>query len=64
MKRRKGFIAILIIVLVAIGVSGYCYQSSRTPEYALDQLMEGVQERDMKKSAALCGPYFHCDDKL
>lgn len=49
MKRRKGFIAILIIVLVAIGVSGYCYQSSRTPEYALDQLMEGVQERDMKK---------------
>lgn len=49
MKRRKGFIAILILVLVAIGVSGYCYQSARTPEYALDQLMEGVKEHDESK---------------
>lgn len=49
MKRRKGFIAILILVLVAIGVSGYCYQSARTPEYALNQLMEGVKEHDESK---------------
>ena len=49
MKRRKGFIAILILLLVAIGVSGYCYQSARTPEYALDQLMEGVKEHDANK---------------
>ena len=32
MKRRKGFIAIVVLLLVAIGVSGYCYQSARTPE--------------------------------
>lgn len=49
MKRRKGFMAILILLLVAIGVSGYCYQSSRTPEYALDQLMEGVRDHDAQK---------------
>ena len=41
--------AILILLLVAIGVSGYCYQSSRTPEYALDQLMEGVKDHDAQK---------------
>lgn len=49
MKRRKGFMAILILLLVAIGVSGYSYQSARTPEYALDQLMEGVKDHDAQK---------------
>lgn len=49
MKCRKGFMAIVILLLVAIGVSGYCYQSVRTPEYALDQLMDGVAEHDAQK---------------
>ena len=46
MNRRKGFIAIVVLLLVAIGVSGYCYQSVRTPEYALNELMEGAREHD------------------
>ena len=49
MKRRKGFIAIVVLLLVAIGVSGYCYQSARTPEYALNELMEGAREHDAQK---------------
>lgn len=48
-RYRRKFIAVLIFVLTAIAASGYCYHARHTPEYALEQLQEGVQQRDMKK---------------
>lgn len=48
-RYRRKFIAVLILVLTAIAASGYCYHARHTPEYALEQLQEGVQQRDMKK---------------
>lgn len=46
-KTNHRFIAgILLLVLVMIGVSGYRYESKRTPEYAMQALMTGIAEGD------------------
>ena len=49
MKRRKGFMAILILLLVAIGVSGYCYQSSRTRNTPWTSSWRASRDHDAQK---------------
>jgi len=48
-KKKYALLALLLLVLTAIGVSGYAYQSERTPEYALEQVAAGLQQKDSSK---------------
>ncbi|TYZ23345.1 hypothetical protein [Selenomonas ruminis] len=48
--RMKNIMLILFALLVAAGGGiGYTYQAERTPEYALEQLADGVKSRDYDK---------------
>lgn len=51
MKFKRGFIAMLVFLIAALGLSGYSYQSERTPTYALAEFMDGVRNHDAKKVA-------------
>ncbi len=48
-KKKYALLALLLLVLTAIGVSGYAYQAERTPEYALEQVAAGLQQKDSSK---------------
>lgn len=50
-KNHRLIAGILLLVLVMIGVSGYRYESKRTPEYAMQALMTGIAARDEKAIA-------------
>ena len=45
----KNIMLILLLLLAAGGGIGYTYQAERTPEYALEQLMDGIKFRDYDK---------------
>lgn len=48
--RMKNIMLMLLMLLVAAGGGiGYTYQAERTPEYALDQLADGIKSRDYDK---------------
>ena len=48
-KMKVILAVLLLIVLAAAGASAYAYQSERTPQYALEQLAEGLANRDAAK---------------
>lgn len=48
-RKKFALLALLLLVLTAIGVSGYAYQSERTPEYALEQAAAGLRQKDSSK---------------
>lgn len=47
--RMKNIMLVLLLLLAAGGGIGYTYQAERTPEYALDQLADGIKSRDYDK---------------
>lgn len=47
--KMKVILAVLLLVLAVAGASAYAYQSERTPQYALTELAEGLQNRDAAK---------------
>lgn len=51
MYLKKIAMAVLACLLVAVGVMGFAYESERTPEYALQQVAEGIGQRDYTKVA-------------
>lgn len=48
-KGRKLLLLLLALVIVAGGVSGYTYHNVHTPEYALDEMAEGIAEGNLSK---------------
>lgn len=45
-QKHRIWAAIFLLILVTLGVSGYRYESERTPEYAMEALMTGLAHQD------------------
>ena len=49
MPMKNIMLILLLLLLAAGGGIGYTYQAERTPEYALEQLVDGIKSRDYDK---------------
>lgn len=49
LKKRRLRASILLILLLAVSAIGFSWQSERTPEYAMKQLMEGMRTRNPRQ---------------
>lgn len=49
MSKGRFLSILLVLVILACGTLAYGYQAERTPEYALQEIMTGVEKRDQSR---------------